>query len=570
MRVAVSLALPSVLLAGCFSLGLGEPPPEGLARPERTVAPPLEPDRCESADRLERPDPRLLDPDGGCDPDEEGYCLALRPELRRVAALRDPAVALRHAAEAFEAFDGSGDPETQALARAYADLAVSGGDAYARFAADPPVAVPGAEATAAARALERAYAVAWALRGPPAHRAASRAALGWVAVSPEDDPPARPVNIASSPFPQTDLEVAMTVGGAPRTVRTRVLRASTEVEAAAAAPPADLVGVPPDEPALALPGEGPILVFVHGHASLAEETSTLVEALWRRYRDRGEPATILSMDLPSNAYAERLALEDVGVEEDDAVLRFLDAFLIAFVDALEAETPGASDRIAAILGGSLGGNLVMRLAEREDLPWVRRIVAWSPASIDVSWSRARLMFPEPGRQFVDIVKHEGVRMTRDESEQLEDEDGRREYFVGGVTSVRRQAGFWYRDGWDCGERLVTEGLHQLGEVYDDRFRRWHYRLALEQLLFSHVEVPEDGGPRPFERIAVPFLLIAGERDDAVPMTTYSFVERLAPHLTMPGETLFLEDTGHAMHSERPALLAEEIDAFLRGTRGVAP
>ncbi|MEL6185292.1 MAG: alpha/beta hydrolase, partial [Myxococcota bacterium] len=295
--------------------------------------------------------------------------------------------------------------------------------------------------------------------------------------------------------------------------------------------------------------------------------AALMPALVEAARAEGRDLTVVAMDHPSNAYADRVEASSLG-DGDEVALDFLDAFLIAFVHALDGVQSGASTRIEAILGGSLGGNLVLRLAQREDLPWVRRVVAWSPASVDFSWSRAQLL-PFGDGDFLDVIKHEAVRLTRDASRKREWRSSRREYFTDGLLGVRTQAGYWYRDGWDvCKPLLIEEGLRQLSEVYDRTFRRWHYRLAFEQLLFSHIEM-DDEGVRPFERIRAPLLLFTGEGDNSVPMATWSFIERLAPHLVMPGETLFLRDTGHAMHSERPELMAREIFRFLGTTSAVA-
>src|SRR5262249_44995857 len=63
------------------------------------------------------------------------------------------------------------------------------------------VQVPGDMSGAVHQALQRAYQVAWALRGPTPYRTAHRDELGWIAVEGEDDPPHRPVNVPSAPIP---------------------------------------------------------------------------------------------------------------------------------------------------------------------------------------------------------------------------------------------------------------------------------------------------------------------------------------------------------------------------------
>jgi hypothetical protein len=80
-----------------------------------------------------------------------------------------------------------------------------------------------AKAGCARRALERAYQVAWALRDTDVRRRERlRSTLGWIAVSGEDDPPHRPVNAPSAPYPQYDL----TVKSGGRTFQIRYLVAS--------------------------------------------------------------------------------------------------------------------------------------------------------------------------------------------------------------------------------------------------------------------------------------------------------------------------------------------------------
>jgi pimeloyl-ACP methyl ester carboxylesterase len=128
--------------------------------------------------------------------------------------------------------------------------------------------------------------------------------------------------------------------------------------------------------------------------------------------------------------------------------------------------------------------------------------------------------------------------------------------------VRTQAQYWYDETWSaCAERVIHEGLWQRAESYDARYRRWHYRVAYEQLASSHLDVDSDG-QRPFERIERPLLLAAGEGDDRMPIPTWSFVERLAPHLDAPGDTIFFRATGHTVHTERPVALARHILDFL--------
>jgi hypothetical protein len=137
----------------------------------------------------------------------------LIPELRDAAQTMDPVKILARAAVQF--LKARSDPtvvDTQldnACGNALADLTVTGRMAYDAFApgvkvADVEAAIktllpagpeqPTSEQIRAAigDALDRAYAVAWALRGPVALRAKLRAPLGWTTILPSKRPPGRP------------------------------------------------------------------------------------------------------------------------------------------------------------------------------------------------------------------------------------------------------------------------------------------------------------------------------------------------------------------------------------------
>jgi hypothetical protein len=73
-----------------------------------------------------------------------------------------------------------------------------------------PTGLSTAQATRAIdAALDRAFATAWALRGPLAVRAPARRAMGWLAVSAEDDMPHRPTNVPGPGFEQYEIPVSV-------------------------------------------------------------------------------------------------------------------------------------------------------------------------------------------------------------------------------------------------------------------------------------------------------------------------------------------------------------------------
>jgi len=202
----------------------------------------------------------------GADPGT--YSTRLRPELRVVAQAKSPAFALGAAAASYYLGD-------IVMGKAFADLSVTGRDVYETFRSHPPsdayIATAAANilpisaslqspasqtanqdnglamalaplgplaqtgvsknnrppdqvkmTQAVSQAKDRANQVVWALRNPDRQAAYQlRSKLGWIAVSGEDDPPDRPVNVPSgipifdangnqvSAYPQYDLPITM-------------------------------------------------------------------------------------------------------------------------------------------------------------------------------------------------------------------------------------------------------------------------------------------------------------------------------------------------------------------------
>src|SRR5262249_17453194 len=140
--------------------------------------------------------------------------------------------------------------------------------------------VPGVTPESVRRAtttvLDRAYRVAWFLRG-----ATARGDLGWIAVSGEDDLPHRPVNVPRTPYPQHDLTV-MVPGDLGH-----VLPARTGYAMATAAappplpPPTPRRTKPPQNAEPALPAGDWIILFINGSDSRLEEADDLIPKLVR-------------------------------------------------------------------------------------------------------------------------------------------------------------------------------------------------------------------------------------------------------------------------------------------------
>jgi pimeloyl-ACP methyl ester carboxylesterase len=101
-------------------------------------------------------------------------------------------------------------------------------------------------------------------------------------------------------------------------------------------------------------------------------------------------------------------------------------------------------------------------------------------------------------------------------------------------------------------------------------------VAHEQLIYSHwdsdnpdLSVDPDpridaaAGPARYTQIKSRVLLAAGRDDSFFPEQLFLSTKELAAAMTMvEGSALFLDDTGHSIHVERPAFFAGRILDFL--------
>ena len=536
--------------------------------------------------------------------------------LRSVAQWKDPRKIL---AEAVLQYDR--DP---ALGQALADLAITGRSSYEQFAKDPLTEetlfaavkarvadiyggsqpVPDGLQNAISRVLDRAYQVAFALRGPYPGRAALRPTLGWIAVSGEDDPPHRPVNNGAAPYAQYEMPVKVTVEDATGgqhdvTVATRFFIASPASDELPTTPmPAPGRALAP-EPVPVVPAGDRVLLFIHGHSSSAEEAGILIPWIHKEGLARGVRFSVVSMDLPSNAYSQMIDHTEVapwdattypggdaahaGIPIKTPLLDYLEQFIVGFVDALDQRTP-IKDRFAGVIGGSLGGSMGLRLG-RLDLarhPWLANgIVSWSPASV---WA------PKAGLGHFDVAAPDHCRdKWREEEKGFSRVNYFRECFYGeihdsqGARNVDKvlgellapaQANAWHRSPWKCSDTYFNLARTGRYEIYNPKFRRWHFRVAGEQLVFSHADAADGSSPAPtgwsaepnrpirrFERNRVRHLVISGAADGAGDL--YNCARKLAPLMeNTPGRSLFLGTTGHSVHDERPRFLARQIVSFV--------
>jgi len=530
----------------------------------------------------------------------------LRTDLRDAAHRASPVESLCKAATSFALGN-------QSDGNAFADLSVTGRRTFAVFRTRPPqesdilgclqgnAATQGMAAAvlqqAVATALDRAYRVLGTLRagGWPV-ACPERAALSpaYIAVSGEDDQPYRPVNVPSAEFPQYDLNVPVLVRGTGRTisVHTRYIIAHTNppqgdqltnCASAGRTIPADRV------PVLAPNAE--VILYIHGMDSRLEEALDLAHALLPLGAQRGRNYTIISVDLPTSGYADNIDHFSVAPLNADGIatggflgfglgfapnkynvplLDFIEDFIVSFVDKLDDQLQKQlKPRIRAVVGGSLGGNMSMRLGRpRPDAPWITNVVPWSPAAIWPSYAD-------------DSVKHAGLAVPwyfagGDPTIGIESPGARRSFFYGTFDwaptgSGRPQAEFWWRDGWvdsagkSCKQAHMQLARINLYETYDHNFRLWHWRLGLEQLLFSQ-QIPKPGTNEPlYLSNTIRMLLMCGIKDTGANLCQN--VQDVAPKMELtPGNALFVQNTGHSIHNERPKFLAAQIVSFIEAQR----
>jgi len=327
-----------------------------------------------------------------------------------------------------------------------------------------------------------------------------------------------------------------------------------------------------------IPDGHEVILFLHGHSSSADEALPIIPEILRAGLQRGAKLSVISFDLPNSGYAETFSHTLAAVSSDTTypggignrekvrtpILDFEEDFVVAFVDALDRVTPVKS-RFAGVIGGSLGGNLGLRLGRRPDLaanPWLSAgIVSWSPASV---W--------DP--MIRDEVKRKGPDRCRAHWDLPEVPYSRVDYFaevfdrfIDPVFVRTKQPQFWYSKDWTPCKQLSIQGARiARRETYSSNFRQWHWRLAGEQLIYSHVDRVDhfdNNTPWRYELNSVRQLLIAGADDNYQGSNIFDATRTLANLMTnTPGNSLFLLHTGHSMHVERPAFLAQKIVEFL--------
>lgn len=496
------------------------------------------------------------------------------------------------------------------IATALADLAVTGRTSYEAFAKAPltetilisdvkasfanldlPLPSDAQIMLALTTVLDRAFKVAFALRGPYPERAVLRRSLGWIAVSGEDDPPHRPVNTVSAPYPQ--YEIPVVVGSV--TVQTRFFIASPPLPANAMTTSFPTPGRSlPYEATPLVPDGDRVILFIHGHSSRAEEALELIPWLHQAGLAHGVRFSVISLDLPNNGYSSMFDHTVVAPSSattfpggildhgpiNTPILNFIENFIVSFVEELDHFSP-IKHQFAGVIGGSLGGNMGLQLGRRDltVYPWLASgIVSWDPASVWTAMvhDEAKRHAPEHCRDKWDENENEAFSRVNYFAEVFDNKifepNGKRTtnpfLMVGELLPA--QPTMWYRNEpeWQpCKNNHIKATHTERYEIYNQWFRRWHWRVAGEQLIYSHVDHvnhEDSHSPYRYELNRVRQLLAAGAKDKYPPAANiYDDTRMLAQKMVdTPGRSLFLLNTGHSLHAERPRYLAGQIVNFL--------
>ena len=491
--------------------------------------------------------------------------------------------------------------------------------------------------------LEASYSALWAIRSNDPVWRAKRAQMGWIAVSGEDDTPHRPVNVPTAPYPQYDLPVTVSGASGPITATTRYMVASYLGFLGPDAPPYGFPPLPQASSSLnaggktlssgagvrvgttvqnglpgnlinstqslqpprqlpvdglpVIPAGNKIIIYIHGGGSRLEEAVPLANNLilagmrtGSKYGIGNQDYTVISFDQPSSAYGAPLDPAMVyGSTYHPSmfhILSFEEQYVINFIEALDQKVGNVKNRVAAVMGGSLGGNLSLLLARESTLvhPYLKTVVAWSPTS----------MMPGHGAVDDGLIWNGIVGNASATNWGAEVPNTRHDYFhhlyfemLSKVANLPSNPTMWFRDDWPnrdgtntCKASEIAQSRFDRYEVYSSSLRRWTTAIDTEQAMYSFQDEDAPGyGPR-YQSISSRLLLVAGQKDCyrngctgssdarsallADTLDIYGYTHDVANQMRgAPGRTLFINNTGHSIHDERPQFFAGEIVSFLK-------
>ena len=256
-------------------------------------------------------------------------------------------------------------------------------------------------------------------------------------------------------------------------------------------------------------GKGPPILLIHGHTGRIEEHDEIVKQLRRRFR-------VLAFDFPGSGYSDK--------PEREYTLRFYEDTALAFLDQLGIKQ-------CYLAGGSLGGNLTLRLAARAPERFTR-LVAWSPGSAwEAKPTQAGII-----RFFTGYGNYPFFR-----------------------AMVRVQSTYWHRPTWPGREAALQDAFATYDEVVSPGFVMMYWGIAADQWGSSLFDVAP--------KVKQPLLLIWGEEDSTPGMGPgIKRVCQLAAHC----EFLSFPGAGHSVAMEYPEKFNQAALEFLTRPEGQLP
>ncbi len=338
---------------------------------------------------------------------------------------------------------------------------------------------------------------------------------GYIAVSGEDVVPRRPVNVSRTIHAESDISVPMLINGDMKFFRTRYFVATNSKN------------------------NENVIIYIHGHSSRAEEAEELANTLLSYNKN----ITLVSFDLPNCGYSERFSYKSIGKLTKFACLDFIEQFILAFVQQLMYNGVIEEKSIKCVVGGSLGGNMCIRLSMLDNLvyPWLKKIICWSPASL---WS-----------SFENHVSGNiAIQFCDSEAIKPETQQSRNEYFNNVYKKeipflVKPQPKYWFSDRFKYKNKLIQQSMYDRYEVYSSDFRSWHWLVAKEQLIYSHLDY------KSYDRIKSNLTILTGTDDNGGEL--YNSVIQFSKYMKS-GRVISLRDVGHSIHTERPHFLSKFI------------
>lgn len=275
-------------------------------------------------------------------------------------------------------------------------------------------------------------------------------------------------------------------------------------------------------------GSGTPVLYLHGHGSRLEEGEAVYDAL----KDLGVRA--IGFDLPPFGYSEKISAPTGTYSV--AMLRWITRALM--------ESLGIKGALVA--GGSLGGNLALRLAQAHP-SWVSKVVIWSPAC---AWAPQQGLQTALGSWLSPALSQTG--------------------WAGFEASINLIKEKWYSQGhfksqdpttdveWSPAERQAELDcvIAERREVWSPEYHKAYWEIAMEQLKDSLFGIAHDITPKA--------LLLAAVFDDGAPEHLYQGTKKLAALMAKAHPATRLREirTGHSVHNEAPVKLASIIHEWL--------